>query len=842
MSQAQMIESFDDSSESPCFSFLKIDHKNEMVEEDEESRIKQTLNFFTAVTSIDEEDSIGKEINKFFNQILPENSDNPLNLNKSIAAKNKISLSQIQSSLDNILNKKVGIDFYFSKNDIEDIVNVLTFSYKNLTKDIKKFDDLTRIVDTTVKSGTDFFKRYESQDYVVIENNENASSNNSNLFNHRNSSKTSPRVEPKKKSSIDTIKICKSIDNISIRRENFVYKYRPGKKGEFIIPVEMLILAKKFQTVRKIKLGISEFNSNGSNMSNTKKNYIFVFLNLNWIFSNVIEIEVDLSNESLYNDLFDVFHEKLVELAKQSNRLLKNTKYDTGYSMKRNFEPMNDEEEEEIYEEGEDENSVSNLGLVLIEDKPKQKKENIMTYEELVLKYKEVYEMIIVFSYFISTIKNLCVSSMIIPDCFKREILTCFIQNQVLLVNYNFFSFFSKISNLVHFTIDFNCLDMATFENLIGFIFKNNTLNTLQMSFFPPEEYFSQEMLLKLLFSSGLNINKIFPQKENKLLLNDSHSNEEEVDMIIVNKLLQGFEDNLNKFFSLLEKCNLNELVLLLDLPSIISNSEKYTLVLLKFLINLFLLLQSKDNHFITLTILANYLLFDNRKYPIINEFLNKLLIYKTPSIKLQKFSFQARFYCVSTLYRIIPYNIQFLSLGDLDFDSFHSIISYLTSRSFKSHSQLESLTLTVSNTITSYNLLQEDVSAILTHYPKSLKEVTLSTWLTTNTSQIKTLVQSVDYNTLEKIILEFGKITDREKRYCGDSFSSGGSSQNSRSFGKEFKSMYIVRTRKKSNIIIRLMNIAKQYNKKIMCLPIFLNIEKFFTSSYPKEIKIKSK
>ena len=118
MSQAQMIESFDDSSESPCFSFLKIDHKNEMVEEDEESRIKQTLNFFTAVTSIDEEDSIGKEINKFFNQILPENSDNPLNLNKSIAAKNKISLSQIQSSLDNILNKKVGIDFYFSKNDI----------------------------------------------------------------------------------------------------------------------------------------------------------------------------------------------------------------------------------------------------------------------------------------------------------------------------------------------------------------------------------------------------------------------------------------------------------------------------------------------------------------------------------------------------------------------------------------------------------------------------------------------------------------------------------------------------------------------------------------------------
>lgn len=841
MSQVPVfLDSFDDSSESPCFSFLKIDHKNEMVEEDEESRIKQTLNFFTAVTSIDEEDSIGKEINKFFNQILPENSDNPLNLNKAIAAKNKISLSQIQSSLDNILNKKVGIDFYFSKNDIEDIVNVLTFSYKNLSKDIKQFDDLTRIVDTTVKSGIDFFKRYESQDYV-IENNENTSSNNSNLFNHRNSSKTSPRVESKKNFSIDTIKICKSIDNITIRRENFVYKYRPGKKGEFIIPVEMLILAKKFQTVRKIKLGISEFNGNGSNMSNTIKNYIFVFLNLNWIFSNVIEIEVDLSNENFYNDLFDVFHEKLVELAKQSNRLLKNTKYDTGYSTKRNFEPMkNDEEEEELYEEGEDENSVGNLGLVLIEDKPK--KDKIMTYEELVLKYKDVYEMIIVFSYFISTIKNLCVSSMIIPDCFKREILTCFIQNQVLLVNYNFFSFFSKISNLVHFTIDFNCLDMATFENLIGFIFKNNTLSTLQMSFFPPEEYFSQEMLLKLLFSSGLNINKIFPQKENKLLLNDSQSNEEEVDMLIVNKLLLGFEDNLNKFFSLLEKCNLKELVLLLDLPSIISNSEKYTLVLLKFFINLFLLLKSKDNHFETLTILANYLLFDNRKYPIINEFLNKLLIYKTPSIKLQKFSFQARFYCVSTLYRIIPYNIQFLSLGDLDLSSFHSITSYLTSLGFKPHSQLVSLSLTVSNTITSYNLLQEDINAILTHYPKSLKEVTLSTWLTTNTGQIKTLMKLVDYNTLEKIILEFGKITDREKRYSRDSFSSGGSSQNSRSFGKEFNSMYIVRTRKKTNRILQLMSIAKQYNKKIMCLPIFLNIEKFLASSCHKEIKIKSK
>ena len=45
MSHNSLIDSFEDFPESPSFSFLKIDHKSTMYEEDEDSRIKQTLNF-----------------------------------------------------------------------------------------------------------------------------------------------------------------------------------------------------------------------------------------------------------------------------------------------------------------------------------------------------------------------------------------------------------------------------------------------------------------------------------------------------------------------------------------------------------------------------------------------------------------------------------------------------------------------------------------------------------------------------------------------------------------------------------------------------------------------------
>lgn len=852
MSNNSFIDSFDDFPESPSFSFLKIDHKNTIYEEDEDSRIKQTINFFTAITSIDEEDSIGKEINKFFNKILPENSKNYLTLNKAIAAKNKILFSKIQNSLDRILNKKPSIEFFFSKNEIEDIVNILTFSYKNITKDIQSFSGLLKIVDQLSKSGIDFLKRYEVRGWAIQENNENKSNNHSSKQLPLCSSNTSPKRRSKKigPSTLSDKELSKSIDNIGL---NSVYKYFPGKKGEFIIPIEMIILTKKFQTVRKIKLGITEFTPGKKNNAtltdadySTIRNFIFVFLNIEWLFPNVIEIEVDLSNENLYIDLSQVFHEKMIELAKKSNKILKNTKYDTGYNTKRNFDPrISTDKEIQFYESEEEDDlsddSISSMGLVMVEDPP-VKKEKPSSYDELVLQYRETYEIIIVFSYFISTIKNLCVANMIIPDCFKREILTCFIQNKVLLINYNFFSFFSRISNLVQFTIDVNCLDMATFENLIGFIFKNSNLKILQISFFPPEEYFSPQMLLKLLYSSGLNINTIFPQKENNVLFNDNQE-AEEVDQIIINKLLEGFEDNLSKFFSLLDKSKLNEIVLLLDLPSIIYNNEKYTIILLKFFINLFLLLKKKDNSLEILTILASYLLFDNRKYPMIYDLFNLLPVFQKSQIKLKKFTFHAKFFNLPNLYRIVPYNIRYFSLGDLDLECFTSIIKYITSKKFKSHSQLESLHLILSNTIVSLNFVINHIYTILTHYPKSLKEITISTWITISFEKIKEIITPTNFNTLEKIILEFGKITGREKRGSRDSFSSGESSVLSNQ-GKEkiTDSYYIVRTRKKTNTILILMNHFKKKNSSFMKLEIFLTLEKFMNPSRPKEVKIKQK
>ena len=59
--------------------------------------------------------------------------------------------------------------------------------------------------------------------------------------------------------------------------------------------------------------------------------------------------------------------------------------------------------------------------------------------------------------------------------------------------------------------------------------------------------------------------------------------------------------------------------------------------------------------------------LFDNYKYPFIEEFFDKIYIYKNCELKLSRLTCQMKFKNIKNLYHIIPYNITQLSLGEFD-------------------------------------------------------------------------------------------------------------------------------------------------------------------------------
>jgi hypothetical protein len=148
-------------------------------------------------------------------------------------------------------------------------------------------------------------------------------------------------------------------------------------------------------------------------------------------------------------------------------------------------------------------------------------------------------------------------------------------------MEFNFLSFFINCSKLIGFTCDFNILDSNCFEKVMGIIYNNSELKYLRLSFFPPDDFFSPQMLLKLLFSLKYNFKSIFPNVEN--FSNFEEGVHTEIDTLILNKLINSFENNLSKFFNLLtKKKEIKELSLLFEIPSDLQNNEFYLLILIK--------------------------------------------------------------------------------------------------------------------------------------------------------------------------------------------------------------------------------------------------------------------
>ena len=290
------------------------------------------------------------------------------------------------------------------------------------------------------------------------------------------------------------------------------------------------------------------------------------------------------------------------------------------------------------------------------------------------------------------------------------------------------------------------------------------------------------------------------------------------------------------------KKNEIKELSLLFDIPSVLRNSENYLLVLLKFFINLFVLLEKNFNNYETLIIQAEYSFIDNRKNPFLNHCLSKRNLFQNKLSKLKNLTFHSNFFNITHIYNIISPNLNYLSIGYLDKDTFENLILYITSSEFSSNSNLLTLQISLNNTINNYNLISDLFYLFFSEYPKSLKEIIIISSIEINFYELTQLIKLNNYNTLEKILLQFSKrsLKDREE------FFSENKSNKSNSFIIEketFQSFYIVRNKKKTNLLLFLMDsLSKKFNKNFMSYNIFHGIEKFIFKKKDKEVFIKYK
>lgn len=172
----------------------------------------------------------------------------------------------------------------------------------------------------------------------------------------------------------------------------------------------------------------------------------------------------------------------------------------------------------------------------------------------------------------------------------------------------------------------------------------------------------------------------------------------------MLNQINNYFQLNLSYLFDIiLQKKKLSKLGLYFDIPSILLENQKYTIPILKFIINIIFLLDEDNSKLNSLTLLSPNTILHKALFPSIDDYFEDLEIYEKNK-SLHTLHLHLKMYEIINIKKIISPNLLILSIGDFDLISFKTIVYYLTSYNFSCNSNLKYLTLGLLKSITDYN------------------------------------------------------------------------------------------------------------------------------------------
>ena len=419
-----------------------------------------------------------------------------------------------------------------------------------------------------------------------------------------------------------------------------ITNYDDPNLGEYILPNEIILLMNLFQGVKRIKMSLEDTTPT------FVKGSLLVLLNYEWLFPFVFEIEFDLTCERLIKDIKEEYKRKLID------------------KCTRKLSDSSDTSQEE-------------------------EKDN---YVNIIKESSEILSLVIIYSYYISKFKYLNKLDVVFPHSFKTEIEENMKLNDMKVVDFHFLDFLLNINKLAHLSIEFNSLEREAFEKVLSIIQNNSQLKSLSINLFcKNEEYYTSALMGKIGEENGTNLKSVLNISE-KIIKSSFNNENDGLDTKILNKLINDFETNLEKLFLLLQsKKNLDSLSIIFDLPRLISENEKYFMIFMKFLFNIFLMLNRERFHLKQLKIISPFLNFDSCKNLLIENFIEGINL-NNKNKNLSLFHIQLQISSMLNISNIISVNLQNLFLGDLDLETFENFINFYQSEQFLSQSQLTSL------------------------------------------------------------------------------------------------------------------------------------------------------
>lgn len=847
-----------DSPEETTLEYIRISHKNNIEELSSDEHIREVSNIVNTLSLAKE--GVCEEIDKYYQAVIPGYKEVDLfKLIISISSKSKIDKDQFENCLNEIMNRPENNVLILTKDLYEQLTIVLKEIFKKIKKNYSKIKTFEQIIEESQKylyncNQDDILKKYKTQ---KVSSNSNEESNVS--FNHSEkrlfSFNKNKNFQSISSNSLTQVKI--NQNNGGNTQIETIYKFKKTKEdSKYNLPVEMLILIRKFNMVNRLKFTIDNNNINRENFfddnmssnseiildQNDLQNTIFVLYNLKWLFPSVLNLEIDLSNKNLMQQEIMLYKKNIKKFGKLLHKDVKITTYIS--NSKSNYYPINEDNSSDKFSNLSQSASFSqtnsNNNLIILEQK-----DNL---DKFIRKYKALLEMIIIYGYFIPKISKIARLNLILPLNFGHEISEMLKLYNIDL-NLNDFHFLSFLNNteIIHSTIYFNSLDNQTFRKIIYFLNQNQMIHICNLYFFPPEEYFKTELLFKLLqtcdknylFQRGKNNEYIF----DKNLILDLKC--EDLDTYILKKLSQYFEKNIADFFYLLTiKGTIYELNLNFNTPTILSKIDYYNNILMKFFLDLLIFMDKSLNNIKKLIIKSENFIFDSKKNPILNNFFDNLSLYLNKDLKLEELKFQVRFYNINNIHKLISFNLTNLSLGSLDYTTFNNLVIYLTSgKLYKS--KLKKLKLKLNNSVFEINKVYEIIIKLFTEYPKGLTEIKLYTYLSITNEQLKNLLLKANYNTLDYIFIQFSLKSIKKDKKLQEKLECDltGAGKELCINRDDFMQLYMIERNKKiTSKIINLMIGLSKINRNIMKYNIFSYIERYFYSKLKKKVIIQFK
>ena len=691
--------------------------------------LKNNLNTFLQKNEIDEKiiedfmsNFLEKIIEKFMDNIFDKIIKNTINnytnnslfslstyISKQYLRNTPISKKECETLINYFLINQKSISenqiYEFSKNDIINLGKLICFIYK-------KFSTFK------IKSEKDLYTNFQNSNSIDV--------------------------------IADYQKYCRE-KNLKQEDTHKVLIWKELRKN-YKVPPELLFISSIFCYSLTV---VFDLDFNVDNLSEEEFFlFILILFNLKYIFTTIQNINLYLSNHKCVQNFIQLSQNKLIKKVISNQWNISITKINQNMNLRREWSFENDflrrndniiDKKSSIFP-----NINSSILLMQRESVINNMNKNEMITKELIKNNNFILQIMIIICYYFS---KMCYDNILklnqldlrLIDSLNKEILNMLEENFELIPTFDFhiIDFLSYLNSIYKLNIEFNSLESKTFEKIIRYIYMNKKLIELQISFFTEELVYYPGSIYKLYDNLDNNNKNI----EINSLINDDE---------IINLFIQKFEDNYSKnlalFFSLIkDKLNIVRLSLFFDIPPIIIINDRFFFILVKFILNIFLLIDNKSYKLKSLKILGPNLKFDGRNFPGIDELLNEINIEQN-NIYLKELSLHFQFYHIENISHLFSSGLLKLTLGDLDEKTFINVVKYISSINFTQISQLQLLSLSLLNIITSFSSLKTQLKKLFSIHFFFLEELYLYNNLIIYENEVKDLLNILNNNWIRVI------------------------------------------------------------------------------------------